>query len=295
MKEILAEADARISPHPYALGLYEKAMPELSWPEKLRIAKDAGYDFLELSIDASEEKIARVYSDRAQRKQLFDWSYAFGVPIRTLNASALTKYALGDPDPALRKRGLDIAAHAIGLAADLGVRTVMLPGYDVYYKPHSPETEALFEAGARQLAERAAAAGVQLGFETMENDFMNTVEKGLAWVRRIGSNWLKLYPDIGNTTNGCLPLGLDPAEDLRRGGDAVTALHLKETAPGVFRELPYGSGHVDFEAAVRAAWQIGVRRYVTEFWYKPGGESPREVCARFRGLLNRVAREEAPG
>jgi L-ribulose-5-phosphate 3-epimerase len=75
----------------------------------------------------------------------------------------------------------------------------------------------------------------------------------------------------------------------------VTALHLKETAPGVFRELPYGSGHVDFEAAVRAAWQIGVRRYVTEFWYTPGGESPREVCARFRGLLNRVAREEAPG
>ena len=31
----------------YTLGLYEKAMPEVSWPEKLRIAKDAGYDFFD--------------------------------------------------------------------------------------------------------------------------------------------------------------------------------------------------------------------------------------------------------
>ena len=44
----------------YTLGLYEKAMPELSWPEKLRIAKEAGYDFVEISIDATEGKIARV-------------------------------------------------------------------------------------------------------------------------------------------------------------------------------------------------------------------------------------------
>ena len=129
-------------------------------------------------------------------------------------------------------------------------------------------------------------AGVQLAFETMENDFMNTVAKGLAWVDRIGSNYLKLYPDIGNTTNGCLPLGIDPAEDLRGGGSAVAALHLKETKPGIYRETPYGTGHVDFDRAVEAAWAIGVRRYVTEFWYKPDGETPEYVCRRFRALLD---------
>ena len=36
--------------------------------EHLRIAKEAGYDFVEISIDASEEKIARVYSSREERK-----------------------------------------------------------------------------------------------------------------------------------------------------------------------------------------------------------------------------------
>ena len=45
----------------YALGLYEKAMPkELSWKEKLLAAKEAGYDFVEISIDETEEKLARL-------------------------------------------------------------------------------------------------------------------------------------------------------------------------------------------------------------------------------------------
>ena len=139
----------------YSLGLYEKAMPELSWPEKLRIAKEAGYDFVEISIDATEEKIARVYSSKDARKQLVDWMYEYDMPIQTLNASSLTKYALGDPDPAVRDRGIDIASRAIGLAEDLGVRVLMIPGYDVYFKPHSDETERLFEEAIRDLSQRA--------------------------------------------------------------------------------------------------------------------------------------------
>ena len=43
---------------PYTIGLYEKAMPPaLSWEEKLRFAKSAGYDFVEISIDEKDEKL----------------------------------------------------------------------------------------------------------------------------------------------------------------------------------------------------------------------------------------------
>ena len=51
----------------YEIGLYEKAMPDVSWEEKLRAAKEAGYDFVEISIDASEDKIGRVYMPKAER------------------------------------------------------------------------------------------------------------------------------------------------------------------------------------------------------------------------------------
>jgi L-ribulose-5-phosphate 3-epimerase len=44
-------------------------------------------------------------------------------------------------------------------------------------------------------------------------------------------------------------------------------MHLKETVPGKFREIPFGSGHVDFERAIQTAWELGIRKYVTEFWF----------------------------
>ena len=44
----------------YTLGLYEKAMPkDLSWKEKMLAAKGAGFDFIEISIDETDEKLAR--------------------------------------------------------------------------------------------------------------------------------------------------------------------------------------------------------------------------------------------
>ena len=271
----------------YSLGLYEKAMPDVSWAEKLKIAKDAGYDFVEISIDATEERISRIYSTKRERRELVDICYDLEMPIRTLNASALTKYSLGNPDPDVCARGMEIAERSIELADDLGVRIVMIPGYDVYYEPHTEETEQRFIENIRLLEQTAACAGVQLGFETMENEFMNTVEKAMHYIGLVNSNYLKIYPDIGNTTNAAVLHGTDPIADLLMGRGQLVALHLKETCPGHYREIPYGTGHVNFDAAVKAAWELGVRRFVTEFWYTEGGETPAEVRARFGTLLDR--------
>lgn len=56
----------------YQLGLYEKAMPgTLSWREKLKTAKRAGFDFVEISIDESDEKLARLDMSTAERMLWF--------------------------------------------------------------------------------------------------------------------------------------------------------------------------------------------------------------------------------
>ncbi len=56
----------------YEIGLYEKAMRNtLTWKEKLQCAKECGYDYLEISIDATEEKINRIYMDSQRRKAIF--------------------------------------------------------------------------------------------------------------------------------------------------------------------------------------------------------------------------------
>lgn len=251
----------------YTIGMYEKAIPDLSWKEKLEAAKKAGYDFVEISIDASEEKISRVYMPKEERFELVRLMYETGMPIRTMNVSALTKYALGDPDPVVEERAVDIMVHAIELAEDLGVRIVMIPGYDIYFGESTPETQQRFIKNLRYGTEIAAKHSVLLDMETMENDFMNTSWKGMYYVNMIDSLYLGLYPDVGNMKNAAVKIGCDSADDLRSAAGHIAALHLKETEPGKFRDMMYGEGHVDFETMIKTAWSLGCRKYVTEFWY----------------------------
>jgi L-ribulose-5-phosphate 3-epimerase len=260
----------------YALGLYEKAMPgDLSWRERLLAAKEAGYDYVELSIDDSEEKIGRLDMPKEDRLALVRTMYETGIPIRTMCVSALTKYSMGNDKPEYEKRGMEILEKSIRFADDLGVRVVMIPGYDVYYEPSTLETKRRYLKNLRAGAEMAEKAGVILGLETMENEFMNTVEKAMKYVTLCGSNYLKIYPDLGNMTNAAVQYQTDVLEDMELGRGNITSLHLKETLPGRYREVPYGEGHVDFKAAIAKAWEMGIRRYVTEFWYK-GSENWKE-------------------
>lgn len=70
---------------PYTLGIYEKAMPaELSWKEKMETAKAAGYDFIEISIDETEEKLKRLDMGKEDRLELVRLMYETGMPIRTM-------------------------------------------------------------------------------------------------------------------------------------------------------------------------------------------------------------------
>ena len=145
--------------------------------------------------------------------------------------------------------------------------SIQLAGYDVYYEESTFETKKRFLANLKKAADMAAKAGVTMGFETMENEFMNTVEKAMKYVTLVGSPYLNVYPDIGNITNAAKTYENDVLEDLELGKGHIVAMHLKETVPGKFREIPFGTGHVDFESAVTKAWELGVRKYVTEFWY----------------------------
>ena len=249
----------------YYLGLYEKSMPNtLSWEEKLKVVKEAGFDYLEMSIDETEEKLARLDQSVDEIEKAIEKT---GVPIKSICLSGHRKYPLGSHDPKIRERGMEIMEKAICLAARLGVRVIQLAGYDVYYEEGSEETRKRFAKNLKKAVEMAAAKGIVLGFETMETPFMNTVQKSMKYVNLVDSLYLNVYPDLGNITNAAKAEGGDVLKDLETGRGRLAAMHLKETVPGKFREIPFGTGHVDFESSIRKAWELGVRRYVTEFWY----------------------------
>lgn len=252
----------------YTLGLYEKSMPgTLSWKEKLEAALAGGFDFVEISIDETQEKLQRLDMTQAERMEMVNLMKIVGIPIRTMCLSGHRKYSLGSKDKDTRDYGLVMMQKAVRLADDLGIRIIQLAGYDVYYETSDEETKKYFCENLKIAADMAASAGIMLGFETMETEFMNTVEKSMDYVNLVASTYLNVYPDLGNITNAAKTYGTNVEEDLKKGKGHLAALHLKETKPGVFREVPYGDGHVDFEGAIKTAWELGVRKYVTEFWY----------------------------
>lgn len=277
----------------YTIGLYEKAMPgNLSWREKMMAAKKAGYDFIEMSIDETDAKLKRLEMTKEERRELVSLMYETGIPIRTMCLSGHRRYPIGSRDPQIRKRGMDIMEKALVLAEDLGIRIIQLAGYDVYYEEGSEDTKAYFIENLRAAADMAASRRVLMGFETMETEFMNTVEKAMYYVNEVGSVYLNVYPDLGNITNAAVSYGTSVSNDLETGRGHLAALHLKETIPGKFREIPYGTGHVDFERGIKKAWELGVRSYVTEFWYTGNLEwkqDMQDAVTKMNEILDRLA------
>jgi L-ribulose-5-phosphate 3-epimerase len=132
----------------------------------------------------------------------------------------------------------------------------------------------------------AAMHGITLAMETMENDFMNTIEKAMTAVRYVDSPWLQVYPDIGNVSNATD----DVVGDIKKGVGHISAAHLKETVPGKFREIPYGTGQVDFPSAIAQLYKQGVRRFVAEFWHC-GEENWKEIAIFNRKFLDEQFRK----
>ena len=255
----------------YALGLYEKAMPgTMTIGEKLECAKECGYDYVELSVDETDEKLARLDWTKEERLALVTEMYRVGLPLRSMCLSGHRKYPFGAKDPEVRKRGMEIMEKAIDLADDLGIRTIQLAGYDAYYEKDQWEgSRQAFLENLTKATEMAAAKGISMGFETMETPFMNTVRKSMFYVNHIDNPWLGVYPDCGNLTNAAVADGSSVTDDLYSGRGHVIAMHLKATKPGLFRDMVFDdpTSHVDFEADIARAWSLGVRRYVTEMWY----------------------------
>ncbi len=255
----------------YQLGLYEKAIVDrLTLEEKLSLAKEVGYDFLEMSIDEGDEKLSRLDYSPNERRELLTFTREI-LPIGSICLSGHRRYPLGDKTTVLK--AVEIMEKALDLAAFLGIPIIQLAGYDIYYGDSTAQTRSLFEESLAICTTLAAKYGVIIAFETMETPFMNTVEKALHYVKLINSPYLQIYPDLGNVVNGAA----DPQKDLAAGAGHIVALHIKESLPGKFREIPYGEGHVDFPTLLEEVWSLGVRRYVSEFWFNSATDWRRQI------------------
>nr|WP_072536446.1 L-ribulose-5-phosphate 3-epimerase [Anaerococcus mediterraneensis] len=258
------------------LGIYEKALPnDLTINQKLALAKEIGYDQLEISIDETDEKLNRLYNGFAH--ELAKAQQDEQMRVRTMCLSGHRKYPFGSLDPFVRNKSLDIMEKAIEFADINSIKIIQLAGYDVYYEKSSDETKKYFEENLAKAVEMASKYGVILAFETMETEFMDTVEKAMKYVKLIDSPYLGIYPDIGNLKNAAVKYGTDVTEDLKLGKGHIFAAHIKETNPGIYRDMTFGTGgHTEYEKSIAELKSQGVKLYTGEFWHQ-GEENYKEI------------------
>ncbi len=272
------------------IGIYEKALPaSLTWGERLNQAGKAGYSFVEMSIDDTDERLSRLEWTASARMALRHIIEDCGVPILTMGVSGHRKFPMGSSSPDERKRGLEILEQAIQLASDLGIRIIQLMGYDVYSETSDTGTQARFVEGLFQGVRWASAAGVMLALENVDVVTTNSIEKTLRFVREVNSPWLNVYPDMGNL----VAAGYNPVEQLKLAKQYLVGIHVKDALPGVVRGVVFEKGTVPFVNVFQTLAELDFSGpLVVEMWaHMDTTGDPLRAATEARQLVSRLLQE----
>lgn len=246
------------------IGIYEKALPSnVDWMRRLELAGALGFDFVEISIDESDERLARLDWNAQQKHDLREAIASTRMPILDMCLSAHRKYALGSADPLIRARALDIFHKAIDFAGETGIRIIQIAGYYVYYEPQDNHTLDRYKQGLEEGLVHAGQAGVMLALENVDGQHINSIARAKALVDEFDSPWFQIYPDIGNLTEQ----GLDVCAELAVGWGHIVAVHVKDVIKGQVRRVKFGDGIVDFVTAFQKMTKLNFRGPVLiEMW-----------------------------
>lgn len=264
------------------LGIYEKALPRnITWLQRLKLAKKLGFNFVEMSIDETEERLARLDWPKTKRKEVIEAIQLTEIKILSICLSGHRRFPFGSEDAALRKKAMEILEKAVDLASDLGIRTIQLAGYDVYYEKKTVSSREYFIQNIKKAVQYASQKEVTLAIEIMDDPFINSITKFEKIKAQIPSPWLQVYPDLGNLS--AWPEN-DISFELEKGIGSITGIHLKDTLAitndfgGKFKEVPFGSGCVDFHGCLQTLKRLNYSGpFLVEMWSETSNDPELEI------------------
>ncbi|MDO5066166.1 MAG: L-ribulose-5-phosphate 3-epimerase [Propionibacteriaceae bacterium] len=268
------------------LGIYEKALLSSSdWARFFAQVPEAGFSFLDLSIDESPERSARLDWDRATRRLVRDAAQDAGAKIGGLCLSLHRSVMPGSKDPEIRRQAVEVYRKGIRLAADLGVGIVQVAGYYAYYEEPDEGARQRYIDSLLAAVPLAAREGVVLAIENVDGNDITSVPDVMELVDLVNSPWLQCYPDVGNIAGH----GGQSGPELAACEGHLVALHVKDVLPGQPRRVPFGTGVADFDSAfAELARQHWSGRVMLEMWHDDAPDS-LDKCREARTFIEEKA------
>ena len=251
------------------LGIYEKALvgnrlaTDDDWRRFLNQVPEAGFSFVDLSVDESDERMARLGWEQNRRRMVRHCAEAAETVIGGVCLSVHRRIGPGSADPAVRQRARDVMAEGLRLCHDLGAPVLQVAGYYCYYEQMNDHAEQWYTDLLLDALPMAARLGVVMGIENVDGTDVTSIRKAMEFVKLADSPYLQVYPDLGNIAEQ----QLDAATELEVGRGHMVAIHVKDVRPGEPRRVPMGEGTVDWDESFAILAEQNWRgRMMIEMW-----------------------------
>ena len=247
-------------------GINIWSFPPVSIKENLKLAKDAGFEGVELALNAEGElSMASTDKEILEVKKIAD---DLGLSLYSLSSGLCWEYRLSDDDKNMREKAKEMIKKQLYTAKLLGADTALvIPGV-VNVEFSYPEKKVAYDVvyeraleGIGELKSYAEDLKVNIGLENVWNKFLISPMEMRDFIDKIGSDYVGSYLDIGNTLYCSYP------EDwVRILGKRIKKVHFKDyrvMAGGLHGFVDLLAGDVDYPAVVDALNEIGYEDWVS--------------------------------
>lgn len=294
-------ADEKETPPPrkYAMkksiNLWAFPYPDkMSLRQCLELAKDAGFDGIELNYDLDSELSPK--SGTAEFQNIRKMADEIGIAISGVCSFLFWPYPLTSNDPAERARGMELAGKMTQAAHDLGTDNLLVvPGavHMPWREDHDPTPNDVCLARAKEsigkLLPKAEKLGVHLNMENIFfNGFLLSPMEMNDFVDGFSSEHVQVHFDTGNIMEYQFPEHWIPIL-----GKRIKNVHLKEyTKKGTDHSLeafrPLLDGTTNWPAVLEAFADIDYDGYLTFEYFHPYQHFPEALVYQTADSLDRM-------
>jgi sugar phosphate isomerase/epimerase len=263
-------------------GFSTNAFREHDLTEAIGLIADAGYDGVEILLD--EPHLYPPYAADEAYEAVERALDEHDIAISNCNAFMLTAIedfhhpSFIEPDEQYRRRRIEYTLDSLDAADRLGGPHISIePGGPIPEGKSREWAMATFEAGLREVAEKAENVGVDVLVEPEPDLLIETSDQFLDLLERVDSDRIRCNFDAGHLY--CV--GEDPAEQVDRLGEHSPHYHLEDIpADRSHEHTQLGDGAMDIDGFLRALENRGYDGYVTVELYpyeETAAETAREA------------------